>query len=364
MDKEKIGLFITKLRKDKKMTQEQLAQKLYVDRGTVSKWERGVYIPNPEMLGTLSKEFKVSVNELLAGEKKTKDNIQLVDNVAIEIMKDNNKKLKKIFISFTSILIFFLLGFFAYYFFNTYNSISVYRINGEKDSLYIEEGIMIVSREKAYIKLGNIVSDSKNKIQSIRLYFTKDNKEYDMFVGKDTNDLLINIFGYDELFSYKDLDLIKSNLYLEIIDEQEIQTIKLVMQKDFSNIKLFSKKSEAISSDEKNTSNNSIPSYVLDNFNYNKEDRYYFLEEKLNGKKIYKKYLIDSSILIIDIDQNSILEHWEYSVNSKLLSYYKMDEEIIIESFNYDNSQAKCMEQECRQEKIDYFNNNFLKYID
>lgn len=39
---EKFGLFVTKLRKEKNMTQKELAEKLYVSDKTVSKWERGV----------------------------------------------------------------------------------------------------------------------------------------------------------------------------------------------------------------------------------------------------------------------------------------------------------------------------------
>ena len=44
MNNEKIGHFICKLRTEKKWTQEDLANKLFVDRTMVSKWERGVYI--------------------------------------------------------------------------------------------------------------------------------------------------------------------------------------------------------------------------------------------------------------------------------------------------------------------------------
>lgn len=364
MDKEKIGLFIAKLRKDKKLTQEQLAERLYVDRGTISKWERGIYIPNPEMLGILSKEFDVSVNEILAGEMKTKENSQVVDNVAIEIIKDSNKKFKKIFISFTTILTSLLLGFLLYYFFNTYNSISIYRINGAKEGLYIEEGIMIVSREKAYIKLGNIVSHSAEEIQSIRLYYLINDKEYNIFTGTDTDDLLINIFGYDELFSYDDLSFIKSDLYLEIVDSEGNQKVKLEMQRDFSNINLFSKKKEFISTNEKNNLNNGIPSYILDNFEYNELERYYYLDDKRKDKEINKKYLVDANVLIIDVYDNGLLEHWEYSTTSHLLSYYKMNDEMIEDSFTYDNSKNECVEGKCDQDKVDYFSNNFLEYID
>lgn len=107
MNAKKIGLFIQTLRKEKKITQEELAQKLFVDRATVSKWETGNYIPSPEILLKLSKLFEVSVNELLAGEKSTKENKEHINEVPIQILKEARKKTKKII--FTSVSIFLLV---------------------------------------------------------------------------------------------------------------------------------------------------------------------------------------------------------------------------------------------------------------
>ena len=68
MDQIKIGKFIAALRKDKGMTQEQLGEKLGVTNKTVSRWENGNYMPDVEMLSLLSKEFGVTINELITGE--------------------------------------------------------------------------------------------------------------------------------------------------------------------------------------------------------------------------------------------------------------------------------------------------------
>lgn len=95
MNDKKIGLFLLKLRKEKGLTQEELAEKLYVDRGTISKWERGIYLPKPDLLLKLSEVFNISVNEILLGEKKTEENAQEVDYVTIDIMKRSNRKIKK-----------------------------------------------------------------------------------------------------------------------------------------------------------------------------------------------------------------------------------------------------------------------------
>ena len=69
MNQIKIGKFIAALRKEKGMTQEQLGEKLGVTNKTISRWENGNYMPDVEMLSLLSKEFDVSINELISGER-------------------------------------------------------------------------------------------------------------------------------------------------------------------------------------------------------------------------------------------------------------------------------------------------------
>jgi len=68
MNQEKIGKFITECRKGKKLTQEQLAEKLGVSDRAVSKWERGLNMPDSSLMLELAKILNISVNELLSGE--------------------------------------------------------------------------------------------------------------------------------------------------------------------------------------------------------------------------------------------------------------------------------------------------------
>ena len=60
---------LQELRRSKGLTQEELAEKLYVSRTAVSKWESGRGYPNIESLKELSRFFSVSIDELLSGEK-------------------------------------------------------------------------------------------------------------------------------------------------------------------------------------------------------------------------------------------------------------------------------------------------------
>lgn len=68
MDQLKTGKFIARLRKAKGLTQEELGRRVFVSNKTVSRWENGNYMPDIHTLQLLSKEFSVSVDELLEGE--------------------------------------------------------------------------------------------------------------------------------------------------------------------------------------------------------------------------------------------------------------------------------------------------------
>ena len=64
-DREKLGIFLAQLRKDRKLTQKELADKLYVSVSTISKWEKGVSAPNIYFLEKLAEVLEVSAVELI-----------------------------------------------------------------------------------------------------------------------------------------------------------------------------------------------------------------------------------------------------------------------------------------------------------
>ena len=68
MDNAKIGKLIYTLRKEKGMTQLQLAERLYISDKTVSKWERGLGCPEVSLLSELSNVFHVDLSEMLQGQ--------------------------------------------------------------------------------------------------------------------------------------------------------------------------------------------------------------------------------------------------------------------------------------------------------
>lgn len=69
MDTVKIGKFLSELRRERELTQEQLAEILGTSNKTISRWENGNYMPPVEMLMELSKFYEVSINEILSGKR-------------------------------------------------------------------------------------------------------------------------------------------------------------------------------------------------------------------------------------------------------------------------------------------------------
>ncbi len=70
MDQEKFGKFIKDIRKKHNLTQKQLAEKYNVSYQAVSKWENGLNMPDTSLMKQMSKDFKISMDELLDGEYK------------------------------------------------------------------------------------------------------------------------------------------------------------------------------------------------------------------------------------------------------------------------------------------------------
>lgn len=97
MDKMKIGQFIAECRRSKKITQEQLAEKLGVSKNAVSKWERGICLMDMSLLKPLSVILDVSVNDILSGEIiDEKDLKDKSDENIINVSKLNDLKSIKI----------------------------------------------------------------------------------------------------------------------------------------------------------------------------------------------------------------------------------------------------------------------------
>ncbi|MGN0651015.1 MAG: helix-turn-helix domain-containing protein [Oscillospiraceae bacterium] len=82
MNTKKTGAFIAKLRKEKGITQQTLAEQLYVTAKTVSRWETGSYAPPVDIIARLSEIFDVTADEILAGECREKSTEEKIGKTA------------------------------------------------------------------------------------------------------------------------------------------------------------------------------------------------------------------------------------------------------------------------------------------
>lgn len=100
MNQVKVGKFIAQCRKNKNMTQAQLAEKLNITDRAISKWETGKGMPDSSIMLELCAELDISVNELLSGEviKMENYNLKAEENL-LELKKqkeDNDRRMLKL----------------------------------------------------------------------------------------------------------------------------------------------------------------------------------------------------------------------------------------------------------------------------
>lgn len=96
MDQIKIGKFISENRKKQNLTQEQLAEKLSISKNAVSKWERGLNLPDVSIMQDLCKILDITLNELFIGEKINDEKYkEIADNNLLEVLESSSFTLKE-----------------------------------------------------------------------------------------------------------------------------------------------------------------------------------------------------------------------------------------------------------------------------
>ena len=97
MNQIKIGQFIAKCRKEKQMTQMELADRLGITDRAISKWERGKGMPDTSIMLDLCNQLDISVNELLSGEKiEMKDYNKIAEQNLLELQQQNEAQTKQL----------------------------------------------------------------------------------------------------------------------------------------------------------------------------------------------------------------------------------------------------------------------------
>ena len=137
MDQKKIGSFLRELRKEQRITQEDLAEKLNVSSGTISRWETGSNMPDISLLIEIADFFDVSIPEIINGERKSEKMDEEVKEVAEKLSDYADAEKVNIIKEIRKLSIGGVIALIAYFIIDTTGTASQNIILG-KISLYCE----------------------------------------------------------------------------------------------------------------------------------------------------------------------------------------------------------------------------------
>lgn len=189
MDQEKIGKFIKELREEKRITQDELGEILNISGKSVSKWERGLSLPDISNLQLLADTLDISVSELLMGNRSK--NKKISDENYVKGLNLYSKKLSFKYLKLIIALIFlFIASFLLFYFCNEYGSNYVYKIESN-DPAYSVKGYFIINKEM------NILMIEEVKYQGDKIGTKEEPKISKSVVAFQINNKTFNSFDHE-----------------------------------------------------------------------------------------------------------------------------------------------------------------------
>lgn len=167
MNQENIGKKIAFFRKQLNLTQEQLGEKLCVSSKTISKWERGVSLPDILSIPKICDVLGIGVDELLVNNK----------NISNTLDIDKKSKFNKPFFKKVIFLLSLLIFIFSFII-SHYNCLHIFNISSDTED-FIVNGYAILNHKKNIIILDNIKclvknSEKYDKIKIIKIEFEID----------------------------------------------------------------------------------------------------------------------------------------------------------------------------------------------
>lgn len=251
MDQNKTGQFIMECRKEKKLTQKQLAEQLNISDRSVSKWECGKSFPDISLLIPLSKIFDVSISELIQGEKNSNLSKQEQEDILTLSWKKENVKQKrnKVILLFILTVFFLVILFLGTYFILKTLTIQTYTLEGCGENYCLTPGTLVYTNNKISYTFGTIISKNQtNSEESIvyALYLKDDpeNKEYFSFLQQFKG--IAQKQKYTTRFkSIRDLENLFNHFMVSVEREfdskpnQVLETFPLVTTPTLSNTNIF-----------------------------------------------------------------------------------------------------------------------------
>lgn len=229
MDNNKIGKFIASLRKEKNLTQQELGDKLFVTDKAVSKWERGLSLPDISLLNKLAKILDVEVIDIIEGKKGTTKKINIeeeIEKIKNELKKQNKKRTKKIILCIIALIFIIIYLIFR----NIYLGYEIKNVNYSHSNRNINIGIPKASfiaknNDRSYsfknLRNSNIVENEVKKYLKTLKYSICNN----------------TIYYYDESDNFSIIDysvknhILYSTISYEIVESDYCFTEKM---KDYS----------------------------------------------------------------------------------------------------------------------------------
>ena len=220
MDLVKIGKYIAGKRKVLGMTQKQLAEKLNMSDKSVSKWERGICLPDVSVYMELCEILGISINEFLAGEDIDAENVEKKseDNI-IQVTKDSKKKqknLKSILAVVTTFAVIMVL---------VLGAVFVHKVMQPKNY------IIAVDRTSAEMKTAELLSGADGAYL-FNFYAKEEYKTLTIYLSEYQAGELINKSKVADL-DYDGIESAKRGV-IAVIPDFELFRVKLIIADDYS----------------------------------------------------------------------------------------------------------------------------------
>lgn len=348
MEQEKIGNFIKELREEKNWSQEYLGEKIHCDRTKINKIENGKRAVNLEDMILLSKIFDISLEELVSGERKNKKNEKSIDITFKEYLKSQRTKSKKIriltiFFAVLCLISFSLLTIF--YFLQNYKTVRIYSIKGSSENYNIYDGLLILTKEKIYLKIENI----DPKVDEISVYVEEDDKTFQIYKG-DPDIILKDLYGYEALISYDDFVNSKQKIFVVIDGER----IDLEFKEEYVNNKFIYTKEQKIGPPVTEYTESEIPEKIKETFQCDDSGCSLAIDDEL--------LIYNEGILAIYNDESCYI----YNLNNNYFSYENNNDSSDEFNVKFDDDKIICDDKDCeRKQKIydEFYKSYVLKYL-
>ena len=299
---------IYNIRKERNITQKELADLIGVSDRTISKWENGSTVPDLETIKKLCNELGISPDSIVKSEKNYKDRLQDFKRMVGKFL---NYILKNIFLIGFIVVFILLLA----YFINNYNTIRIYNLTYESKNITFKDGYFFKTKVLNIITINNIKLEKINyepTSTKIELYTYLNGDKHVIYESNSLNNIYIEESkSYSDLLTKDVIENIKNNLYIKVyttdIDNNNYSyESKLILKQKLNNNKLCY--NEYIKEQNKK-----IEDLGLQNP---------FLVLKENG------YNMDSTKPVVESD-NSInkLESLGFTYDGKTKTYTKVDED-------------------------------------